>query len=145
MSPGLNPSSPTFAGPSTNAAVNGSSTPHQSVSPGTQTSYLAGGGSPQQSSGIQTVSSPASFKFMVSDPLYTVQHVNDSSWPDDFPLDRGPAKYTLGADRDFYAPITVCGEPHASVNWDQHTKLVDLNQVPATPMRLSASRALSRP
>lgn len=122
MSSGLNLSSPTVASPSTNAAVDGSSTPHQSVSPGIQTSYSAGGSSPQQSSGIQTVSSPASFKFMAGDSLYTVQHVNDPTRSDDFPLDRGPANYTLGADYDFYASIAVCGEPHASVSWDQHTK-----------------------
>ena len=45
----------------------------------------------------------------------------------------GGSVTTLDAEYDFDACIAICGESRAPVNWDQHTKLVDLNQVPLTP------------
>jgi len=47
---------------------------------------------------------------------------------------------TLDAEYDFHACMAICGEPRASVNWGQHTKSVDLNQVPLTPVTYPTSR-----
>ena len=46
----------------------------------------------------------------------------------------------LDANYDFLASIAVCGEPRTSLDWDKHSKSVDLNQVPSMPVAFSASR-----
>lgn len=47
----------------------------------------------------------------------------------------------LDATYDFLASIAVCGAPQVSIDWDVHSKSVDLNQVPSVPVAFSASRA----
>ena len=47
---------------------------------------------------------------------------------------------TLDADYDFIANIAICGEPRASVNWNEMSKSIDLNQVPIAPVAYTASR-----
>ena len=41
---------------------------------------------------------------------------------------------TLDADYDFHAYIAMSGEPRVSVNWNDPSKLVDLDQVIAEPV-----------
>ena len=47
----------------------------------------------------------------------------------------------LDATYGFLASIAVCGAPQVSIDWDVHSKSVDLNQVPSVPVAFSASRA----
>ena len=46
---------------------------------------------------------------------------------------------TLDANYDFIANIAICGKPRASVNWNEMSKSIDLNQVPITPVAYTAS------
>ena len=50
------------------------------------------------------------------------------------------ADVALGYDFEICTGIAICSEPRAPVNWDQHTKSVDLNQVPLTPGTYPTSR-----
>ena len=45
----------------------------------------------------------------------------------------------LDADLDFRAHVAICGEPQVSVDWDQHSKEVNLNQMTPSPVAFSAS------
>jgi len=46
---------------------------------------------------------------------------------------------TLDASYDFWANIAIYGKPHASIDWNKLAKLVNLNQMPITPLAYTAS------
>ena len=47
---------------------------------------------------------------------------------------------SLDADYNFIANIAICGEPRASINWNNMSRSINLNQVPVTPVAYMASR-----